>query len=162
MVGSVFPGIHGSRISAFTKCNDTGSSCLCSNEEDPTNRQFQYDDIQECHVVITSIKDFFILQCALNSIASGVCFWFVTLLWKAKYQKFHSGLKFYSYSANAASHPWISPYNPPYAQNVSPILGTRSFVPKTTTTSPQQSPLLPSKNSISAGKSTTCTSLDAS
>ncbi len=113
MIGSVFTGIHGNRISSAT-CNTTGIHCQCGYSADPMARVFVYEDVYSCDLVVTSIKDYLILQCALNAIASGVCFWFVTLLWKSRYQDFYSGLRFFSYSANGPPHPWTDPSSPPY------------------------------------------------
>ncbi len=125
MVASVFTGIQGHRISGFSECQmnvtNSVSTCHCytesPDEQDPDDRIFQYKSIQSCSIVQTSIKDYLILQCALCGIASGVCFWFVTLLWKGRYEDFHSGLRFYSYSANVPPHPWSNPSNPPYLKN---------------------------------------------
>lgn len=102
MVAAVFPGIHGSRIAHFFYCDMSAeeAKCLCANSREATARVYIYEQVRSCDVVITSIKDYLILQCALNAIASGVCMWFVTLLWKSRYQDFHSGLRFFSYSAN--------------------------------------------------------------
>ncbi|ELU09876.1 hypothetical protein CAPTEDRAFT_37582, partial [Capitella teleta] len=102
MVAAVFAGSHGSRISAFHHCthNSSMAQCQCSHSTEPLAPIYIYDDIaRSCDVIITSVKDYLILQCAFNSIGSGVCLWFVTLLWKSRYQDFHSGLRFYSYSA---------------------------------------------------------------
>ena len=101
MIASVFPGIHGSRISSFADCTVVNGSCQCVKTlEDPHATVYRYLHVISCDMVITSIKDYFILQCALNAIASGVCFWFVTLLWKSRYQAFYSGLRFYPYSTH--------------------------------------------------------------
>ncbi len=116
MIGSVFAGIHGNRISSAI-CNTTGITCRCGFSTDSLARVFIYEDVGTCDFVVTTIKDYFILQCALNAIASGVCFWFVTLLWKSRYQDFYSGLRFFSYSANGPSHPWADPTSPPYMNN---------------------------------------------
>ena len=100
MIGSVFPGIHGSRISSYVgDCTLKASRhCQCVLSLDPSAKVYEYRDVKSCDLVKTSVKDYLILQCALNAIASGVCFWFVTLLWKSRYQDFYSGIRFQSYT----------------------------------------------------------------
>lgn len=114
MIGSVFPGIHGSRISHFLHCNTTHLTCYCSKSGEPSAQVYVYEQVGSCSVLQTSVKDYLILECALNAIASGVCLWFVTLLWKSKYSDYYSGLRFFSYSANVPTHPWGNPPRPPY------------------------------------------------
>ena len=104
MIAAVFAGIHGSRIARFQGCSRNGTDCVCMSTVPPTHT-YTYQDLGSCDLVKTSIKDYLILQCALNAIASGVCFWFVALLWKSRYEDFHSGLRFYSYSASLPPHP---------------------------------------------------------
>ena len=81
------------------------TNCVCAESDDPKARVYIYEDIDSCETLIASVKDYLILQCSLNCIASGVCFWFVTLLWKSRYQdNFQPGLKFYSCNGNIHSH----------------------------------------------------------
>ncbi len=93
MIAGVFPGILGNKIASFRECNMTETRCQCAQSRDPKARIYIYEDIDSCETVITSVKDFLILQCSLNCIASGVCLWFVALLWRARYQDFYSGLR---------------------------------------------------------------------
>ena len=102
MIGSVFPGIHGSRISSYAECSvRLGRHCQCVLSLDPSAKVYEYRDVRTCDLVKTSVKDYLILQCALNAIASGVCFWVVTLLWKSRYQDLYSGIRFQSYASSA-------------------------------------------------------------
>ena len=108
MVAAVFPGLHGHRIVQYSRCdlNGTNFTCTCIKPwYDGYAREFKYNEVDSCVTVMTSVKDYLILQCALNAIASGVCLWFVMLLWKKRYEDFHSGLRFYSYSASLPPHP---------------------------------------------------------
>ena len=106
MIAAAFTGIHGNKIPTYDQCQLTlEGDCLCKEADGALVRTKVYQDIRDCDVLITSVKDYLILQCALNAIASGVCFWFVILLWKARYQNFYSGLRFFSYSAHLPPHP---------------------------------------------------------
>ena len=127
MIGSVFPGIHGSRISSFYHCNTTDLTCYCSKTDDPSATVYVYLEVGSCSVLQTSVKDYLILECALNAIASGVCLWFIKLLWKSKYSDYYSGLRFFSYSANVPSHPWGNPPRPPYLVNTEPPSPIHAF-----------------------------------
>ena len=113
MIAGVFPGIHGNRISSFAECHMTDTRCLCTESPNLKARLHIYEDISSCETVITSVKDYLILQCSLNSIASGVCFWFVTLLWKNSYGKFHSGLKSDFFRTKHLNHRSKVPVDPP-------------------------------------------------
>ena len=78
------------------KRSDNYKRCVChaiiapSNEFNSGNTAtiatatFTYDKVDRCDVIMTSIKDYLILQCAFNTIAAGVSIWFVVLLWNAK------------------------------------------------------------------------------
>ena len=100
--------MHGNRISRFLDCYVTADYCACSTlpdarSTDAENQSYRYINVLSCDTVVTSIKDYFILQCALNSIASGVCLWFVSLLWKSRYAHSyhsHSG-RFYPYTSHS-------------------------------------------------------------
>ena len=129
MVGSVFTGIHGNRISTFVQCSlsPSSGSCTCLRSLDPGTVPDVYTlhGGDTCAVVVTSIKDILILQCALNAIASGVCFWFITLLWKSRYHEFYSGLRFYSCTSSPeqGEAQWeenSSAKYPPYQQTALP------------------------------------------
>ena len=105
MVASVFPGFLGSKIAKLVNCSMTDTRCVCAESNDPKATVYTYKDIDSCETLIASVKDYLILQCSLNCIASGVCFWFVTLLWKSRYQDdFQPGLRFYSYNGNIPHH----------------------------------------------------------
>ncbi|KAK2157601.1 hypothetical protein LSH36_188g05040 [Paralvinella palmiformis] len=107
MMAAVFPGIHGHRIPTYSQCKYTATkfTCVCVRPFEGFRREYQYNEIIDCETVTTSVKDILILLCALNAVGSGVCLWFVTLLWKKRYEQFHSGLRFYSYSASIPPHP---------------------------------------------------------
>ena len=129
MIAGVFPGILGNKIASFTDCNMTDTRCLCAESRDPSARIYIYEQIDSCESVITSVKDFLILQCSLNCIASGVCFWFVTLLWKSRYQDFYAGIRLPTHSAmpshhlaNQVNHRNTGAAHPP----ASPIIGIQS------------------------------------
>ena len=130
MIAGVFPGILGSKIASFAECNMTDTRCLCSESDSPRARIYIYEQIDSCETVITSVKDFLILQCSLNCIASGVCFWFVTLLWKSRYQDVYAGIRLPTHSPTVPSHHLANQVNhrntgaghPP----VSPIIGIQT------------------------------------
>ncbi|CAH1782945.1 unnamed protein product [Owenia fusiformis] len=107
MVSSVFCGIPANMIASFNECTNIGTNSTitqtCRCEQD--TKTYDFNEVESCDVVMTSIKDYLILLCALNSIGSGVSMWFVGLLWKSRYRDFHSGLRFYSYSASVPDHP---------------------------------------------------------
>ena len=107
----------------------TETRCLCKESPDPDATIHTFEAVDRCETVITSIKDYLILQSSLNCIASGVCFWFVALLWRSRYGQFHSGLRrsfresFRSRhrSARIANQKIRGPVQPP-----SPIVGFHS------------------------------------
>ncbi|XP_074646232.1 sarcospan-like [Tubulanus polymorphus] len=134
LVGSVFTGIHGHRIAAYTICDRLNSSCICSLQEpEPSvnRRMFVYEGMKRCTLVFSSLKDYLILQCALNTVASGVSLWFVLLLWRSRYRPFYGGLRLFSYSANQPSHPLT----------YSPTSETRAAVRKSAVNNQQHSPI---------------------
>ena len=71
----------------------TDARCLCKEFQGPNATIYIFEAVDRCETVITSIKDYLILQSSLNCIASGVCFWFVALLWRSRYGQFHSGVR---------------------------------------------------------------------
>ena len=113
MVAAVFAGIHGNRIASFLHCGHSkeGQFCECVQTDNLHARVYHYQQLSSCDMIFNSVKDYLILQCALSSIASGVCIWFNTLLWKARYQDFYSGLR------NFHTFPADHVYNDPNGQN---------------------------------------------
>lgn len=128
MVGSVFPGFLGNKIAAQDQCTMSGSSCICTRSADEKPTAYTFADIDSCETLIASVKDYLILQCSLNCIASGVCFWFVTLLWKAKHQSaLQPGFRFPSCNGNLHlhihEHHFVPSRNKRPAHPPSPIVG---------------------------------------
>ena len=104
MTAGVFCAIHTSRIASFIECQSIASTCICVASNSPRARIHLYE-VTDCDVLRTSVKEYLILQSALNVIASVVCFALVVIIWKSRYEGFHSGLRFYSYNASLPPHP---------------------------------------------------------
>lgn len=54
------------------------------------------------------------IQCSLNAMGAFASFFAAMLMWRRRYAEFHSGLRFYSYSAALPSRPWEDRYKPQY------------------------------------------------
>lgn len=104
MIACVFCAIHTARITSFMQCESAASTCYCVTSNSPQARLHLYE-VTDCEVLRTSVKNYLILLSAFNFLASIVSFWFIALLWKARYGGFHSGLRFYSYNATLPPHP---------------------------------------------------------
>lgn len=105
LIAATFPGIHAMRISTYHSCTVSSNQCKCFQSAEPEARIFLYQSMNDCNVLLHDIWMYLVILSVLNGVASTVSFWFVVLLWRSKYGKFYSGLKFHSYSANVPAHP---------------------------------------------------------
>ncbi|CAD5115574.1 DgyrCDS4536 [Dimorphilus gyrociliatus] len=87
IVASVYSGLHGGRIAKYKGCVLIKNTCICNY---PQN-SYEYENVTGCDVIITSVKDYLILESALNALASCVCLWICGLIWKRRYGNFNSG-----------------------------------------------------------------------
>lgn len=115
IVAAIFSGFHGNIIATYDSClfsketdvsnsnnittvrPSTRTRCAChvtgtnqSNGALIVTAVHVYDSVATCDVIMTSIKDYLILQCAFNTVAAGVSLWFARLVWKVKSHRRYS------------------------------------------------------------------------
>ncbi|XP_071960958.1 sarcospan-like [Antedon mediterranea] len=89
--------------------------CVCTRREDNLIKHtYIFEEIADCRNFLLNLKTYLVFQCSLNAIGGLACFLVVIMMWRSRYMDFHSGLRFYSYSASIPSHPWSDRLSPPY------------------------------------------------
>ncbi|XP_072175158.1 sarcospan-like [Diadema setosum] len=121
-IASAFCGIQGNVINAMihleSACKVIETGCQCTRSTDGLNRIYMYNEVLDCVSFLTNLRTYLYIQCALNAIGGAASFMVVILLWRSRYMDFHSGLRFYSYSAAIPNHPWSDPSTPPYMSHM--------------------------------------------
>ncbi|XP_076448564.1 sarcospan-like [Babylonia areolata] len=97
---AIFTGIHLGRIFAFVSCQETtttGDNCRCflppDDVDDILPRIFVYQGLVDCQQVFCQVKVFLLVVCSLCLVGSLFSLWLAILLWKARYGRFHSGVR---------------------------------------------------------------------
>eukprot|EP00057_Strongylocentrotus_purpuratus_P002238 XP_003724112.1 PREDICTED: sarcospan [Strongylocentrotus purpuratus] len=122
-IASAFCGIQGNVIQTMlhsdSACKIIDNGCQCTrSSDDGFGRIYMYLDVLDCSSFLLNLQTYLYIQCALNAIGGAASFMVVILLWRSRYMDFHSGLRFYSYSAAIPNHPWSDPSTPPYMSHV--------------------------------------------
>ncbi|XP_022104928.1 sarcospan-like [Acanthaster planci] len=124
-IASAFCGIQGENIlslinSEKSNCiSDNHYTCHCTKvESDGLSRIYTFLDIIDCQSFLLNLKTYMFIQCILNGLGGIASFLVVILMWRNRYMDFHSGLRFYSYSASIPNHPWSDPQTPPYTNYI--------------------------------------------
>lgn len=85
------------------------AECQCERPEDGLTRIYTFHGVIEtdCQSVLLNLRTYLFFQCCLNAFGGFSSFFVVILMWRDRYQDFHSGLRFYSYSATLpSSYSW--------------------------------------------------------
>ena len=122
-IASAFCGIQGDNIDGMINskegCQRESNTCHCTKEEsDGLTRIYTFLDIIDCTSFLLNLKTYMFIQCILNALGGMTSFLVVILMWRNRYMDFHSGLRFYSYSASIPNHPWSDPQTPPYTNYI--------------------------------------------
>lgn len=123
-VSCIFPAAHAIDVFNYDACNVTeGSSCNCVMHDEAEDIVVPYT--VNCNVVYDQLRWFLLAMVLALAIGSLLSLWLVLLIWRSRYGRFHSGLKFYSYNASTP-HPWTHhpsnpPHGSPYCQTTEPI-----------------------------------------
>ncbi|KAJ8046865.1 Sarcospan [Holothuria leucospilota] len=122
-IASAFCGIQTRLVSTILStsepedkpCRRVEKDCICRRT---TNNEFirehVYEDILDCESFLINLRTYMYIQCALNAIGAIASFMAAMLMWRRRYAEFHSGLRFYSYSAALPSRPWEDRHKPHY------------------------------------------------
>ncbi|KAL8599518.1 hypothetical protein ACOMHN_065957 [Nucella lapillus] len=92
---ATFIGIHLGRIFTYNSCQKTEDGCRCflPQGDDILPRFFTYPGVQDCVRVFCEVKIYLLVEGSL-CLAGGVfSLWFAILVWKARYGRFHSGVR---------------------------------------------------------------------
>ncbi|XP_038054422.1 sarcospan-like [Patiria miniata] len=124
-IASAFCGIQGENILGLidldkpTCISDNHHTCHCTKvESDGLARIYTFLEIIDCQSFLLNLKTYMFIQCILNGLGGITSFLVVILMWRNRYMDFHSGLRFYSYSASIPNHPWSDPQAPPYTNYI--------------------------------------------
>ncbi|XP_041460111.1 sarcospan-like [Lytechinus variegatus] len=106
-------------LDSDSACKIIDNGCQCTrSSDDGFGRVYMYLDVLDCSSFLLNLQTYLYIQCALNAIGGAASFMVVILLWRSRYMDFHSGLRFYSYSAAIPNRPWSDPSTPPYMSHV--------------------------------------------
>ncbi|XP_072038871.1 sarcospan-like [Amphiura filiformis] len=131
-IASAFCGIQGSNIVALIIADSCepkeDADCRCTRIEEGLTRMYTFHGVIEtdCMSVLLNLRTYLFFQCTLNAVGGFSSFFVVILMWRDRYQDFHSGLRFYSYSATLPSGYNWSPRqgNQTYANQVIAVTET--------------------------------------
>ena len=79
-------------------CRQTENDCYCSlpdhhDEDDFLPRIIRYPGIKDCFHIFCEVKIYLLVVGSLCLAGSLFSLWFTFLLWKARYGRFHSGVR---------------------------------------------------------------------
>ena len=125
-IASAFCGIQGSNLVALIIADSCepkeDADCRCTRSEEGLTRMYTFHGVIEsdCLSVLLNLRTYLFFQCTLNAVGGFSSFFVVILMWRDRYQDFHSGLRFYSYSATLPSgYNWTARHRQPhYASQV--------------------------------------------
>ena len=95
VTAAIFVAIHLGRIFTYTKCTSTDSDCHCNlphDQDDVLPRIFYYPGVT-CDYIHSEVKLYLTIVGSLCLAGSLASVWFVALIWKARYGRFHSGVR---------------------------------------------------------------------
>jgi hypothetical protein len=92
----IFIAIHLARLFTYDACTLTETDCRCAlphDEDDVFPKVFVYPGVRDCLYIFCEVKMYLLIAGSLCLAGSLVSLWFVILLWKARYGRFHSGVR---------------------------------------------------------------------
>ncbi|XP_070191653.1 uncharacterized protein [Littorina saxatilis] len=108
VTAAIFSAIHLGRIFTYVSCKETEDDCHCfllQDGDDFLPRVFTYPGIQDCFHVFCEVKIYLLVVGSLCLAGSLFSLWFAILLWKARYGRFHSGVRLPSVRRQRYSNP---------------------------------------------------------
>ncbi|PIK59103.1 putative sarcospan [Apostichopus japonicus] len=104
-IASAFCGIQTRLISNIlsntaSPCESVNGDCICSRQiNSDYTRVHVFENIIYCQSFLINLRTYMYIQCSLNAMGAFASFFAAMLMWRRRYAEFHSGLRFYSYSA---------------------------------------------------------------